>query len=173
MICALQESTADELEEAYRGQIWDPSRGHTEQQKQGITAARLELRTLTHEAKACSRPCILSLLQHSIPAGYSGTYDWQCSPMEPSSGPECEDAVRALGLTITAYVLCRVHMLSLWAAMRCTCASTATPPGSQGAPVLPTTQCALPICQLPVKLSPCTALAQVLCLCKRLHHSTM
>ena len=59
MICVLQETTADELEEAYKGEIWNPARGHTEQQKQGITAARLELRTLTHEAKACLSPqCI-------------------------------------------------------------------------------------------------------------------
>ena len=46
-----QETTADELEEAYRGEVWNPARGHTEEQKQGITAARVELRTMTQECK--------------------------------------------------------------------------------------------------------------------------
>ena len=68
MICVLQETTADELEEAYRGEIWNPARGHTEQQKQGITAARLELRTLTHEAKACLSPqCVAPVAFHTSP----------------------------------------------------------------------------------------------------------
>lgn len=31
--------------------MWNPSRGHTEEQKQGIIAARLELRTMTQECK--------------------------------------------------------------------------------------------------------------------------
>ncbi|CAL5218604.1 g301 [Coccomyxa viridis] len=47
----LKETTADELEEAYRGEVWNPARGHTKEQKQGITAARLELRTMTQECK--------------------------------------------------------------------------------------------------------------------------
>ena len=46
-----QETTADELEEAYRGEVWNPARGHTEEQKQGITAARVELRTMSQECK--------------------------------------------------------------------------------------------------------------------------
>ena len=50
-LCDLQETTADELEEAYRGEIWNPARGHIEEQKQGITAARVDLRTMTQECK--------------------------------------------------------------------------------------------------------------------------
>ncbi len=45
---------ADELEEGYRGEIWNPARGHVKQQKQGIEAARLELRSLINETKVPS-----------------------------------------------------------------------------------------------------------------------
>ncbi len=49
-----QESAADELEEGYRGEIWNAARGYVRQQKQGIDAARLELRSLVNETKvAC------------------------------------------------------------------------------------------------------------------------
>ncbi len=37
---------ADELEEAYRSHIWDPSLRHVKKQKQGVTAARVELTSL-------------------------------------------------------------------------------------------------------------------------------
>lgn len=47
----LQETVADELEEGYRGEIWNPARGHAQPQKQGVTAARIELRTLVNECK--------------------------------------------------------------------------------------------------------------------------
>lgn len=49
-----QEDTADELEEAYRGEIWNPAKGHTKEHKQGITAARVDLRTMTNEYEASS-----------------------------------------------------------------------------------------------------------------------
>lgn len=42
----LQETVADELEEAYRSRIWDPSLRHIQKQKQGVTAARVELTSL-------------------------------------------------------------------------------------------------------------------------------
>lgn len=42
---------ADELEEGYRGEIWNPARGHVQRQRQGIEAARLELRSLINETK--------------------------------------------------------------------------------------------------------------------------
>ena len=41
-----QETVADELEEAYRSHIWDPSLRHVQKQKQGFTAARVELTSL-------------------------------------------------------------------------------------------------------------------------------
>ena len=41
-----QETVADELEEAYRNHIWDPSLRHVQKQKQGVTAARVELTSL-------------------------------------------------------------------------------------------------------------------------------
>jgi hypothetical protein len=47
-----QETVADELEEGYRGEIWNPARGHAAPQKQGLSAARMELRTLVNECKA-------------------------------------------------------------------------------------------------------------------------
>ena len=34
---------ADELENAYRSEIWNPAYRHTQEQKQGIVAARTEL----------------------------------------------------------------------------------------------------------------------------------
>lgn len=46
-----QETAADELEEGYRGEIWNPARGYLRPQKQGIEAARLELRSLVNETK--------------------------------------------------------------------------------------------------------------------------
>ncbi|KAL0042774.1 hypothetical protein WJX79_010528 [Trebouxia sp. C0005] len=42
----LKETVADELEEAYRSHIWDPSLRHVKKQKQGVTAARVELTSL-------------------------------------------------------------------------------------------------------------------------------
>ncbi|KAL3144354.1 hypothetical protein ABBQ32_004110 [Trebouxia sp. C0010 RCD-2024] len=36
----LKETVADELEEAYRSHVWDPSLRHVQKQKQGVTAAR-------------------------------------------------------------------------------------------------------------------------------------
>ena len=56
---------ADELEEAYRGEMWNPARGHTEEQKQGITAARLELRTMTQECKVTLVPVLTLFLAPS------------------------------------------------------------------------------------------------------------
>ncbi|CAL8470099.1 g9641 [Coccomyxa elongata] len=47
----LKETAADELEEGYRGEIWNPARGYVRPQKQGIDAARLELRSLVNETK--------------------------------------------------------------------------------------------------------------------------
>lgn len=48
-----QEATADELEEAYRSEVWNPSRGRVVSQKSlAIQAARVELQTLRNEAKA-------------------------------------------------------------------------------------------------------------------------
>ena len=49
-----QEATADELEEAYRSEIWNPSRGRIQAHKLGFQAARVDLRTLTNEAKVAS-----------------------------------------------------------------------------------------------------------------------
>ena len=50
----LQEATADELEEAYRSEVWNPNKGRVVSQK-GLTiqAARVELQTLRNEAKVC------------------------------------------------------------------------------------------------------------------------
>ena len=42
----MQETVADELEEAYRSHVWDPSLRHVQKQKQGLTAARVELTSL-------------------------------------------------------------------------------------------------------------------------------
>ena len=42
----MQETVADELEEAYRSHVWDPSLRHVQKQKQGVTAARVELTSL-------------------------------------------------------------------------------------------------------------------------------
>ena len=46
-LCALlQETVADELETAYRSEVWNPDMRHMQQQKQGWSAARVELTTL-------------------------------------------------------------------------------------------------------------------------------
>lgn len=50
----LQETVADELEEAYRSHIWDPSLRHVKKQKQGVTAARVELTSLFTKARLLS-----------------------------------------------------------------------------------------------------------------------
>lgn len=42
----LKETVADELEEAFRSHIWDPNLRHVQKQKQGVTAARVELTSL-------------------------------------------------------------------------------------------------------------------------------
>lgn len=42
----MQETVAEELEESYRSHVWDPSLRHVQKQKQGVTAARVELTTL-------------------------------------------------------------------------------------------------------------------------------
>ena len=34
--------------------MWNPSKGHTKEHKQGITAARVDLRTMTNEYEASS-----------------------------------------------------------------------------------------------------------------------
>lgn len=43
----MQETVADELEEHYKSNVWDPSLRHVQKQKQGVTAARLEFTSLT------------------------------------------------------------------------------------------------------------------------------
>ena len=76
----LQETVADELEEAYRGHVWDPSLRHVQKQKQGVTAARVELTSLFTKASptlplAQQKPflphcisanpgCIVTILHH-------------------------------------------------------------------------------------------------------------
>ncbi|KAK9808811.1 hypothetical protein WJX72_004107 [[Myrmecia] bisecta] len=47
----VKESLADELEEAYRSQIWNPELRHVKVHKQGLVAARVDLTTLTQESK--------------------------------------------------------------------------------------------------------------------------
>jgi len=59
----LQETVADELEEAYRSHIWDPSLRHVKKQKQGVTAARVELTSLFTKVhpllkSACSKKAV-------------------------------------------------------------------------------------------------------------------
>ena len=47
-----QDATADELEEAYRSEVWNPGKGRVQLQKSSsVQAARVELHTLTNEAK--------------------------------------------------------------------------------------------------------------------------
>ena len=50
-----QETVADELEEGYRREIWNPAKGHVKEQKQGVAAAHVDLRTLVNEAKVGAR----------------------------------------------------------------------------------------------------------------------
>ena len=50
-----QETVADELEEGYRREIWSPAKGRVKEQKQGVAAARVDLRTLVNEAKVRAR----------------------------------------------------------------------------------------------------------------------
>jgi hypothetical protein len=45
-----QETTAEELESAYRSEVWHPFKGHL-QQHGGLRAARVDLNSLTNEAK--------------------------------------------------------------------------------------------------------------------------
>ena len=46
LCCCMHGTVADELEEAFRSHIWDPSLRHVRKQKQGINAARVELTSL-------------------------------------------------------------------------------------------------------------------------------
>ncbi len=62
----MQETVADELEEAYRSHIWDPSLRHVKKQKQGVTAARVELTSLFTKVhpllnSACSKKAVHAL----------------------------------------------------------------------------------------------------------------
>ena len=45
----VQETVADELEAAYQGAVWSTAR--LQQHKSGVTAAKVDLTTLTNEAK--------------------------------------------------------------------------------------------------------------------------
>jgi hypothetical protein len=56
-----QETTAEELENAYRTQVWHPFKGHL-QQHGGIRAARVDLHSLTNEAKVGRRWSIVHAL---------------------------------------------------------------------------------------------------------------
>ena len=56
----MQETVADELEEAYRSHVWDPSLRHIQKQKQGMTAARVELTSLFTKVEQS-----LECLEHS------------------------------------------------------------------------------------------------------------
>ena len=52
-----QEATADELEEAYRSEVWNPGKGRVQLQKSAaVQAARVELHTFTNEAKVPPPP---------------------------------------------------------------------------------------------------------------------
>ena len=46
----LSENVADQLEEAYRSQVWRPEMGMVREQPEGIVAARLQLTVLTHRS---------------------------------------------------------------------------------------------------------------------------
>ena len=60
----VQEATADELEEAYRSEVWNPNRGRVLSQKGlAVQAARVELQTLKNEAKV---GYLLQLLSSSL-----------------------------------------------------------------------------------------------------------
>ena len=61
----MQEAAADELEEAYRSEVWNPTRGRLSAQK-GIPlqAAKVDLQTLTNEAKVGLYPSPVSDLPH-------------------------------------------------------------------------------------------------------------
>ena len=68
----VQETVADELEEAYRSHIWNPAQRHVKEHKSGVTAARVELTTLHHKVRLTSFlfPVALQLLrqhQHLAP----------------------------------------------------------------------------------------------------------
>lgn len=61
----VQETVADELEEAYRNHIWNPALRHVKEHKPGFAAARVELTTLhtkVHIVLATAQ-CILGSLQ--------------------------------------------------------------------------------------------------------------
>ena len=61
----VQETVADELEEAYRNHIWNPALRHVKEHKPGFAAARVELTTLhtkVHIVLAMVQ-CILGSLQ--------------------------------------------------------------------------------------------------------------
>ena len=55
--CVLfQETVADELETAYRSEVWNPDMRHVQQQKQGWSAARVELTTLASKVTLPAEP---------------------------------------------------------------------------------------------------------------------
>lgn len=62
-MAVMQETVADELEEAYRSHIWDPSLRHVQKQKQGVTAARVELTSLFTKVSLIA--CIFYAMYHS------------------------------------------------------------------------------------------------------------
>lgn len=65
----MQETVADELEEAYRSHVWDPNLRHVQKQKQGVTAARVELTSLFTKASHTW------LLLHTL---YSAALHYRC-----------------------------------------------------------------------------------------------
>lgn len=69
----MQETVADELEEAYRSHVWDPSLRHVQKQKQGVTAARVELTSFFTKASQT-----LSLLHRLYAAALHYSCDCQC-----------------------------------------------------------------------------------------------
>ena len=60
----LQETVADELETAYRSEVWNPDMRHVQQQKQGWSAARVELTTLASKV-TLPEPCWQSTVEQA------------------------------------------------------------------------------------------------------------
>ena len=114
---------ADELENAYRSEVWNPMYSHMREQKQGIRAARVELSSSSGKVGGLARrPHCCNVLKP----------DW-CLDIGPDTDGGFVAGNRVSGLDHGNGCVCRVCTRCLRASSRSTSAPTRPTPGSAGA----------------------------------------
>lgn len=113
---------ADELENAYRSEVWNPGYSHLREQKQGVKAARVELSSSSGKVKPAHRrlvkPAMTRLMPQVLPCTPAPAQTRLCSRMPQIA---------------VVWAACRACTRCLQASSRSTSAPTRRTPGSAGA----------------------------------------